>query len=76
MNLQDIGSRIYYLRTEVLNLPQRDFAQRMGIAQSHISKVEKGMSLPGCYFMAGLYKSYQININWLLSGEGELHIHP
>lgn len=74
MNLQDIGIRIHYLRTQILNLPQREFAQQMGIAQSHISKVEKGMSLPGCFILAGLYRMYQININWLLSGDGEIQM--
>ncbi|MDJ1491824.1 helix-turn-helix transcriptional regulator [Cytophagaceae bacterium DM2B3-1] len=74
MDLQNIGTRIYHLRTEILQLSQRDFSHLLGMGQGNISKVEKGQSLPSCFFLWSLYNTYQINVNWVLSGEGEVKV--
>ncbi|MDJ1498824.1 helix-turn-helix transcriptional regulator [Cytophagaceae bacterium DM2B3-1] len=71
MNLQQIGERIRYVRTEITGLPQREFVQRMGLGQSNISQLEKGQSLPSCFFLYTMHITYQVNLNWLMTGEGE-----
>ncbi|MDJ1495026.1 helix-turn-helix transcriptional regulator [Cytophagaceae bacterium DM2B3-1] len=71
MNLQEIGKRIYHFRTQILNLPQHDFAQRIGMGQSNVSSVEKEQTLPGCFFIWCLHTTYQIDLHWLFTGEGE-----
>jgi transcriptional regulator with XRE-family HTH domain len=72
MNLQDIGARILHVRTEIIKLPQREFAQVMGMGQGNMSKIEKGQSLPSCFFLVSLYKTYRVNVNWVLSGDGPM----
>ncbi|MDJ1467282.1 helix-turn-helix domain-containing protein [Xanthocytophaga flava] len=71
MSLQSISQRIHHIRTEVLHLPQQDFAQRMGMKQNNMSGIEKGQWLPSCFFLWALHTTYQINLHWLLTGEGE-----
>ncbi|MDJ1498307.1 helix-turn-helix transcriptional regulator [Cytophagaceae bacterium DM2B3-1] len=72
MNLQQIGERIRYVRTEITGLPQREFVQRMGLGQSNISQLEKGQSLPSCFFLYTMHITYNVNLNWLMTGEGEV----
>jgi transcriptional regulator with XRE-family HTH domain len=74
MNLQQIGQRIRYVRTEIADLSQREFVQRMGMGQSNISQLEKGMSLPSCFFLLSLHVTYDVNLNWLLTGSGEVKV--
>ncbi|MDJ1496827.1 helix-turn-helix transcriptional regulator [Cytophagaceae bacterium DM2B3-1] len=71
MNLQQIGERIRYVRTEITGLSQREFVQRMGLGQSNISALEKGQSLPSCFFLYSLHITYNVNLNWLMTGGGE-----
>lgn len=72
MNLQHIGQRIFHIRTEITGLSQREFVRRMGMSQSKISLIEKGQSLPGCFFLYCLHITYGINLNWLVTGNGEM----
>lgn len=74
MNLQQIGESIRYVRTEITGLPQREFMQRMGLGQSNISQLEKGQSLPGCFFLYSLHVTYDVNLNWLMTGGGQVRI--
>ncbi|MDJ1468683.1 helix-turn-helix transcriptional regulator [Cytophagaceae bacterium DM2B3-1] len=73
MNLQKIGQRIHYIRTEIVKLPQREFVQRMGLGQSNISQMEKGYTLPSCFFLFSLHITYDINLNWLMTGCGDMY---
>ncbi|MDJ1484337.1 helix-turn-helix transcriptional regulator [Cytophagaceae bacterium YF14B1] len=74
MDLQKIGQRILYVRTEIAKLPQREFVQRMGLGQSNISQLEKGQSLPSCFFLYSLHVTYDVNLNWIMTGSGEVKI--
>jgi len=74
MNLQQIGERIRYVRTEIADLSQREFVQRMGMGQSNISQLEKGQSLPSCFFLLCIHVTYDVNLNWLLTGVGEMKV--
>ncbi|MDJ1473710.1 helix-turn-helix domain-containing protein [Xanthocytophaga flava] len=71
MNLKDIGERIRLFRMDILNLSQREFAQRMGVAQGNLSSLEKGHQLPSCFFLWCLHATYQANVHWLFTGVGE-----
>ena len=72
MNLHEIGARIHHLRVEVLNLSQREFAQRMGITQGNLPCLEKGQSLPSCFFIWCLHMTFRVNLHWLMTGQGEV----
>lgn len=74
MSLHEIGTRIHHLRVEVLALSQREFAQRMGIAQGNLSALEHGQSLPSCFFLWCLHATFSVNLHWLLTGQGEIKV--
>jgi len=66
------GERLKDLRL-VLKLNQQQMASKLGITQSAISAVEKGISgsLSG-ENLTKLLIEYNVNANWLLAGKGEM----
>jgi transcriptional regulator with XRE-family HTH domain len=67
-----LGERLKNIRW-VLKLNQKQMAEKLELTQSAISAVEKGISksLSGDN-LAKLLIEFNVNINWLLSGEGEM----
>ncbi|MFJ3057613.1 helix-turn-helix domain-containing protein [Herbaspirillum sp. NPDC087042] len=63
-----VGERLKATRL-LIGLNQRDFAQRLGTSGAYISCVELGHSMPGGRFLRCLHREFDININWLLSGQ-------
>lgn len=66
-----IGNRIANIRINVAGLTQKDFAEKIGVAQQHtISGWETGKIKPGmlaCLKIVNIAKQYgkDITINWL-----------
>lgn len=65
------------------NLPQRlslirgkrtqtEFADFLGVNQNYISRYEKGKVKPSFEFLKSIAEKESININWLLTGKGEM----
>ncbi len=69
----EIGKRIQKIRKK-LDLRQEPFAKQLGTTQSVISNYEKGARLPSANFLKKLRETFQININWLLTGEGPMFL--
>lgn len=69
----EIGKRLKMLRKS-LNLNQEDFAKQIGMSSvSFISEIETGKKSFGSDFLYSLKsKMPMVNLNWLLSGEGEM----
>jgi transcriptional regulator with XRE-family HTH domain len=67
--MSQIGQRIKKVRKE-LKLSQLDFAESLGIDQSHVSKLEKGVSEPSEMLVIHIANSYEVNLNWLREGTG------
>lgn len=65
-----IAQRIKDLRLEK-RLSQVDFAKQLGISQAAVSHYEKGERTPDSAFMHKVCSKFNLNINWLLTGEGE-----
>lgn len=67
------GERFKILRKS-LKLNQEDFAKHIGVSSvSFISNIEKGQKIPGSEILFILKsKNPTLNLNWLLSGEGEM----
>ena len=63
-----VGERLKMTRLST-GLNQRDFALRLGTSGAYISCVELGHSMPGGRFLRCLHREFDININWLLSGQ-------
>lgn len=66
-----INDRFKKIR-KTLDLNQTTFSKILGVAQANLSKYESGeLNIPDKVKMA-LSKEYDINIHWLLTGEGEM----
>jgi transcriptional regulator with XRE-family HTH domain len=68
------GERLKKVR-EGLALDQKSFGVAIGVAgRDTISRWERGIGFPSADILILLRQSYRINIDWLVSGEGETFI--
>jgi len=72
-----IGKRLKSIRT-ALNLTLTAFAKSLKIGKSSLSKLENELTVPSTQTYISLMKRYNVNANWLLTGDGEMFIteHP
>ena len=66
LDLLAIGDRIRQLRG--FNLSQAEFAERVGITQSHLSALERGMKEPGAAVLLAISQEFGKSVDWLLTG--------
>ena len=66
-----IGNRLRAVR-KALGLTQQEFAAEVGLKQSTIAMYEIGHGKASERVITTLCKEYDINRNWLLTGEGEM----
>lgn len=66
-----IGNRLRAVR-KALGLTQQEFAAAVGLKQSTIAMYEMGHGKASERVITTLCKEYDINRNWLLTGEGEM----
>ena len=69
--MSDIGKRIRLLRKS-LGLNQTDFGKPLGLKQAIIGQYETGVRNITDRNIGMLCKTYNINKDWLLTGEGEI----
>ena len=68
-----MNERIKELRKE-LNLTLEKFGERLGIQKATLSKIENGtVSITERNIMA-ICREFNVNENWLRTGEGDIHI--
>ena len=72
---QQLGERIKEARKR-LDLTQDDFSKKLDISKGFVAKVEKGHQQPSAMFLMQLFKTFDISIDWLLSGRGQKLILP
>ncbi len=63
------------LRTE-LNLSAQKLADKIGSTQVSVSNYETGKYKPSFEFMEALNKVLNVNLNWFVSGKGEMFNAP
>ena len=51
---------------------KRDFAAKLGISASMVTEISKGRSSVGTSAIQNIVLQFNINANWLLTGEGEM----
>jgi len=67
-----IGARIKKLRKQN-KLSQQAFASLLTTSSGYISEVEQGKAQPGSNFLVSLKRAFpDLDLNWLLTGEGEM----
>ena len=59
------------LRIE-LNISAQKLADKIGSTQVSISNYETGKRKPSYEFLEALYKQLNVNLNWFVSGQGEM----
>jgi transcriptional regulator with XRE-family HTH domain len=68
---QLFGERIRAVRKKK-GLTQPDMAEKLGLKPGYISQMEAGQRMPGTEILTSLMKDLHVNINWLITGIGEM----
>ena len=66
-----VGGRLRYWR-KLSSLRLVDLAAAINVSQGSLSDLENDKSLPSATTLTGLCKKTDVNICWLLTGEGEM----
>jgi len=59
-----------------LGFSQEKFSKELGVAQNTFSKWETGRNEPPLEVLSTFCEKYNINLNWLLTGQGEMFFNP
>ncbi len=68
-----IGKRIKDIRAS-LHITAAEMADKLGIPMRTIGSYEREEAQPGSKFLNALFEKFHVNINWLLSGKGNMFI--
>lgn len=71
--MDDIGKRVKDLRT-LLKITQKDFADRLFVSASYISKVESGKENPTDMLIKLIALDFNISLDWLKTGKGNMRL--
>lgn len=66
-----ISLRIKELRQQK-KLNQVQFSKHLGVSQASVSQYESGSRTPDSSFLAKVCETYQVNLNWLITGTGDM----
>lgn len=70
--LDTLGSRLEYI-LKSQNLNNTSLAQKIGVTNSHIGKIIKGINNPSKSLIDKICLELCINKEWLLNGSGEIY---
>jgi len=73
--VMSIGERLTLLR-KTLDINQSMMAMVMGCTQANISLYEKDGSTMSVKYLVPLRNAYNVNLDWLLQGVGEMFLPP
>ncbi len=75
VNHGEFAERLKLIR-KTLGLKQKDFAMKLKISAPSLSEIEKGKYKPGHDFFVNISKEFNVNLYYLLFGEGEMFVGP
>ena len=70
-DISAVGKRVKEVR-KALRVQQKEMAAVIGISNSHLSEIEKGESNPTASFFLNLSSRYNVSIEYLFHGRGEM----
>ncbi len=70
----DVGIRFKAFRANQKK-PQHEMAAELKVHQSTITNIEHGTTFPKISYLYYFFENYGLNINWLITGEGEMYLH-
>jgi len=68
-----VSQRLKELRKS-FKMTQRTFGARIGAKQGNVADWERGRSNPGLESLNNIVKHFNVNLNWLLTGEGVMFV--
>jgi len=68
---ENVGSRFCRFRRSI-SKTQSQLAEELGIYQSTIASFEMGKTFPNFKYLYHFHKKHGLNINWLLTGDGNM----
>lgn len=68
--MQNIKKRIVEIRTQA-TLTQKEFAQRLGITTSYVSRLEQGSSMPSEPLLRLISYTFDVSLSWLRTGTAD-----
>ncbi|MCP5108312.1 MAG: helix-turn-helix transcriptional regulator [bacterium] len=68
---KEIGVRFRQFREQIGKVQSRLSAE-LNVSQSTIANIENGSAFPNHVYLFYLYHRYRLNVNWLLTGDGEM----
>lgn len=71
MNQTEVGRRLKEVRA-ALSLKLEEIGEKTGLSKSAISYMETGTKKPSSVYMYELSKQFNIDINWVLTGDGNM----
>ncbi|MGD2093110.1 MAG: helix-turn-helix transcriptional regulator [Candidatus Aminicenantes bacterium] len=74
-NKNTVGYRVKQIR-KALNIKGKDFAPRIKISGPSLSEIERGKYHPNFDFMVNIAREFNVNLYYLILGEGEMFIEP
>lgn len=70
-----IGKRLKLIRKKK-GITQSELGEKLGIQFQHVSKYERGETVPTWENLIKLNQIFDVNINWFLTGKGKMFISP
>jgi len=70
LNLKDVGERLRAIREE-LDLTLEKIGELAGFSKSQISAAERGEKKPSTAYLFALIDNFKVNINYILTGDGD-----
>ncbi len=68
-----MNERLKTIRQE-LNLNQDNFGKKLNLSRSHIASLENGLRELTDRTISDICRVYDVNVNWLRTGEGEMFV--
>lgn len=68
---EKIGVRIREIRKPLI---YKEFAKKLGVSESFVCEIEKGVKKPSAEMLFAIAEEYHYSINWLLTGKGPKYI--
>lgn len=69
--LADVGKRVKAAR-KALRVPQKEMADALGVSPSHLSEIEGGKANPSTEFHLKLSEKYNISVEYIYHGKGNI----
>jgi len=71
----EIGKRLKLIRNKK-GITQSELGEKLGIQFQHVSKYERGETVPTWENLIKLSEIFDVNINWFLTGKGKMFLSP